>query len=39
MFIDSRRILCVLVKEPPLMRNREELKIYKARDEWKKLIA
>ena len=32
MFIDSGRILCVLVKESPLMTNREELKVDKARD-------
>ena len=35
MFIDSGRILGVLGKEPPLMTTREELKIDKARDEWK----
>ena len=39
MFIDSGRILGVLGKEPPLMTIREELKVDKARDEWKKLIA
>ena len=39
MFIDSGRILGVLGKEPPLMTNREELKVDNARDEWKKLIA
>ena len=39
MFIDSGRILGVLGKEPPLMTTREELKVHKARDEWKKLIA
>jgi len=39
MFIDSGRILGVLGKEPPLMTIREELKIDKARDEWRKLIA
>ena len=39
MFIDSGRILGVLGKEPPLMITREELKVDKARDEWKKLIA
>ena len=39
MFIDSGRILGVLGKEPPLMTTREELKLDKARDEWKKLIA
>ena len=38
MFIDSGRILGVLGKEPPLMTNREELKVDKAKDEWKKLI-
>ena len=37
-FIDSGRILGVLGKEPPLITNRKELKIDKARDEWKKLI-
>ena len=39
MFIDSGKIIGVLGKEPPLMTNREELKIDNARDEWKKLIA
>ena len=39
MFIDSGRILGVLGKEPPLMRTREELKVDKARDEWRKLIS
>ena len=39
MFIDSGRILGVLGKEPPLMTLREELKVDKAREEWKKLIA
>ena len=39
MFIDSGRILGVLGKVPPLMTNREELKVDKARDEWKKLIS
>ena len=38
MFIDSGKILGVLGKEPPLMTTREELKVDKARDEWKKLI-
>ena len=38
-FIVSRRIIDVLGKEPPLMTTREELKIDKARDEWKKLTA
>ena len=39
MFIDSGRIFGVLGKDPPLMTTREELKVDKARDEWKKLIA
>ena len=38
-FIDSGRILGVLGKEPPLRTSREELKVDKARDQWKKLIA
>ena len=38
-FIDSGKISSVLGKEPPLMTTREELKIDKARDEWRKLIA
>ena len=38
MFIDAGRIIGVLGKEPPLMTTREELKIYKARNEWRKLI-
>jgi len=37
-FIDSGRIHGVLGKEPPLMPARDELKVDKARDEWKKLI-
>jgi len=39
MYIDSGRILGDLGKETPLMTTREELKIDKARDEWKKLIS
>ena len=39
MFIDFRRILSVLRKEPPLITTREQLIIDKARDEWKKFIA
>ena len=39
MFIDSGRIVGVLGKEPPLMTTREEIKVDKARDKWKKLIA
>ena len=35
MFIDSGRIIFVLSREPPLMTTREELKVDKARDEWK----
>ena len=38
MFIDSGRIHGVFGKEPPLMTTREELKVDKARDEWRKLI-
>ena len=38
-FIDSGRIIGVLGKEPPLMTTREELKVYTARNEWKKLLA
>ena len=38
MFIDSGKIIGVLGKEPPLMTTREELKVNKARDKWKKLI-
>ena len=39
MFIDSGKILGVLGKEPPHKTTREELKVDKARDEWRKLIA
>ena len=39
MIIESGRIRGVLGKEPPIMINKEELKVDKARDEWKKLIA
>ena len=38
MFIDSRRILSVLGKEPLLMISREELKVGNARDYGEKLI-
>ena len=38
-FIDTGKIIGVLGKEPPVMQIREELKIDKAREEWKKLIA
>ena len=37
-FIDSERILGVLGKGSPLMTTREELKVYRAKDKWKKLI-
>ena len=39
MFIDSGSIIGVLGKEPSFMTTREELKVDKARDEWRKLIA
>ena len=39
MFIDSGKILGVLGNEPPLMTTREELKVDKAREQWKKLIS
>ena len=39
MFIDSGKVVGVLGKEPPVLTTREELKIEKARDEWKKLLA
>ena len=39
MFIDSGRILGVLEKEQTLITTREELKVDKARDEWRKLIS
>ena len=39
MFIDSGGILGILGKEPPLITTREELKVDKARNEWKKLIS
>ena len=38
-FIDIGRIIDVLSKEPSLMTTPEELKVDRARDEWKKLIA
>ena len=38
-YINSGRILGVLVKEIPPMTTKEEHKVDKARDEWKKLIA
>ena len=39
MFIDTGKIVGILGKEPPVMQMREELKIEKAREEWKKLLA
>ena len=39
MIIDSGTILCVLEKQPHFVTTREELKVDKARDEWRKLIA
>ena len=38
MFIDTGKIVGLLGKEPPVMQMREELKIEKAREEWKKLL-
>ena len=38
-FIDSGKISGVFGKQPPVMTIREELKIKKAREEWKKLLA
>ena len=39
MVIDSGKIVGVLGKQPPVLTSREELKIEKAREEWKKLIS
>ena len=39
MFVDSGKVVGVLGKEPPVMTKREELKIEKARDEYKKLLS
>ena len=38
-FVDSGKFTSYLGKEPPVLTTREELKIEKARDEWKKLLA
>ena len=38
MFIDTGKIIGVLGKEPPLMKNRGEFKIEEAREIWKNLI-
>ena len=39
MFIDSGKIVGVLGKQPPVLTTREELKIEKAREEYKKLLS
>ena len=39
MCIDSGKIIGTFGKEPPVLTTREELKIEKAREEWKKLLA
>ena len=39
MFIDCVKIIGTFGKEPPVLTTREELKIEKAREEWKKLIS
>ena len=38
-FIDSGKIIGIFGKEPPFMTTREELKIDKAREEYKKLLS
>ena len=38
MFIDSGKITGVFGAQPPVMTTREELKIDKAREEWKKFL-
>lgn len=38
-FIDSGKIIRIFGKEPPVMTTREELKIDKAREEYKKLLS
>ena len=38
-FIDSGKIIGIFGKEPPVMTTREELKIEKAREEYKKLLS
>ena len=38
-FVDTGKIVGVLGKEPPVMQKREEWKIEKAREEWKKLMS
>ena len=39
MFIDSGKIVGLLGKEPPIMKNRTEFKLEEAREIWKRLIA
>ena len=39
MFIDSGKIIGVLGQQSPVLTTREELKIEKAREEWKKFIS
>ena len=39
MFIDSGKITGLFGEQPPVMVTREELKIDKAREEWKKFLA
>ena len=39
MFIDSRKIVGIVGKEPPFLTRREDIKIEAAREAWKKLIA
>ena len=38
-FIDNGKIIGILGKEPPLLKNREEFKLEQARVIWKRLIA
>ena len=38
MFVDTGKIFGILGNEPPVMQKREEFKIEKAREEWKKLL-
>ena len=39
MFIDSGKITGLFGEQPPVMVTREELKIDKAREEWRKFLA
>lgn len=39
MFIDSGKIIGVFGEQPPVMTTIEELRIDKAREEWKKFLA